>query len=117
MFDNQMKWAGWFLAWSLAGAAQAQTVPTDAAPVRPVINLGMSQATVAPTSAHPDGVPGVAGVVRTALDSDFGSRGGVTGSVGYLCGLQPGPYMSSSPASSADAEGTFLGAKLSLAFK
>jgi hypothetical protein len=52
---------------------------------------------------------------QTAIDHRF-PPGGVTGSVGYLCGLHAGPDEGAGPASSSTPVGTFLGAKLAYAF-
>ena len=52
----------------------------------------------------------------TAIDHPFGQDAAV-GSLGYLCGLRPLPNATSGAASTFGEVGTFLGAKLSLAFK
>jgi hypothetical protein len=55
------------------------------------------------------------GAAQTAIGYQFSPAG--QASVGYLCGLQPGPNESGGPASTFDPEGTFLGGQFKLAFK
>lgn len=53
----------------------------------------------------------------TAVDHKFAERNDLTGSLGFLCGLQPGHTENGSAAAyGIDPHGRFLGAKLSLAF-
>jgi hypothetical protein len=54
------------------------------------------------------------GVARTEIDY---RRDNLVGSLGYLCGLEPGPNEAGGLVSSYEPAGTFLGAKLSLAFR
>ncbi len=56
-----------------------------------------------------------AGEARTSLDRRF-AKDGVTGSLGFLCGLQPRLDEHSGSAYGIDPHGRFLGAKLSRAF-
>ncbi len=57
------------------------------------------------------------GVARTSVDHRFGHAGPV-GSAGFLCGLQPGLKDSAAGRTgSYDAQGKFLGARLSLPFR
>ena len=56
-----------------------------------------------------------AGEARTSVDRRF-ARDGVTGSLGFLCGLQPRLDEHSGAAYGIDPHGRFLGAKLSRAF-
>lgn len=54
---------------------------------------------------------------KTAIDRRFSSRDDLIGSVGFLCGLQPGHGDSGGAAAyGIDPHGRFLGAKLSIAF-
>ncbi len=53
-----------------------------------------------------------AGLARTSLDGRIGDKG-PTGSLGFLCGLQP----SGDSRAGSDPHGRFLGAKLSFAFR
>jgi opacity protein-like surface antigen len=58
-----------------------------------------------------------AGVARTSVDRRLRSQD-VTGSLGFLCGLQPGAERSGAAAANGyDPSGRFLGAKLSFAFR
>jgi opacity protein-like surface antigen len=58
-----------------------------------------------------------AGVARTSVDRRLRSED-VTGSLGFLCGLQPGAERSGAAAANGyDPSGRFLGAKLSFAFR
>ena len=63
--------------------------------------------------AHPSTVAET-GFPQNSIDRPFASK--ALAQVGYLCGLQPGPDESRGVASSYEPEGTFLGAKLSMAF-
>ena len=55
---------------------------------------------------------------RTALDRKFASNDRLSGSVGFLCGLQPGHNDTGAGAAyGADPHGRFVGAKFSIAFK
>jgi hypothetical protein len=105
----------------LAGAAAAQSdddlraavlKPSPAA-ARPALDLSRLNT----TSASPDaGDPDAA---KTAVDHRFVGSG-LTGSVGYLCGLDSYPHDAMplrGPASSYGRDSTFLGAKLSYAFR
>jgi hypothetical protein len=58
---------------------------------------------------------GVAAIGPTAVDHHFASD--KVGSVGYLCGLAPGPNESGGVASGYEPAGTFLGGQFKLAFK
>ncbi len=104
------------LAFGSVARAQTPTLsiklPAAAAPVSDLSDPRLFRVTAPPTpeAARP------AGTVKTAIDHAFGSKDGVTGSLGYLCGLQPGPNETSGFASSYYEVGTFLGAQLHLAF-
>lgn len=56
-----------------------------------------------------------AGEARTSVDRRL-AKGGLTGSLGFLCGLQPRLDENSGGAYGIDPHGRFLGAKLSRAF-
>jgi hypothetical protein len=119
---------------SLAGAAKAQ------APARPFSPLPVYRAAPAtPTAGRSDAeiaraavdltAPRTplalsyaqtvalreAGEARTSVDRRF-AKDGVTGSLGFLCGLQPRLDEHSGAAYGIDPHGRFLGAKLSRAF-
>jgi len=54
---------------------------------------------------------------KTAVDHKFDSRSDITGSLGFLCGLQPGHNDTGGVAAyGVDPHGRFVGAKLSFAF-
>ena len=115
-------------ALALTTAAVAQTSPNGAS-ARPspaaqaTVKAGDETATKLSRAlfARPEAwtrAPGDA-QLPTAVDRRFASDR-VVGSVGYLCGLDShafGDAESRGPASGFDREDTFLGAKLSYAFK
>jgi hypothetical protein len=110
-----------------AGAADAQAaMPADIL-ARAVLAAPSRTATGGPASppgldlSRPKGsryasdLP--AGIARTSIDHRFEDDGAV-GSVGYLCGLQPGEKMyGAAGAPGYDPMGKFLGAKLSFALR
>lgn len=51
------------------------------------------------------------GTVRTSVDRDLSAKG-LSGSVGYLCGLAPNPSEANGTVTSTEPVGTFLGAQL-----
>jgi len=58
----------------------------------------------------------VAGIAKTSMESRFTESDDVTGSLGFLCGLQPGQKPTGAAAARGyDPNGRFLGAKLSIA--
>jgi hypothetical protein len=58
-----------------------------------------------------------AGIAKTSLDY-AGPADGVTGSLGFLCGLKPGAERTgAATARGYDPHGRFVGAKLSFAFR
>lgn len=66
------------------------------------------------TGDKPVRIPGVA---KTAIDHAF-DPDGVTGSLGFLCGLNPGNAKDGAAAARGyDPTGRFVGAKLRLAFR
>jgi hypothetical protein len=107
-----------------AGAASAQVAakPADilaqailAAPPHPAANRSAFDLSRPQASRYASPLP--AGIARTSIDHRFEDDGAV-GSVGYLCGLQPGEKMhGAAGASGYDPMGKFLGAKLSFAFR
>ena len=55
---------------------------------------------------------------RTAVDHRFAGKSNVTGSLGFLCGLQPGHNDTGGAAAyGVDPHGRFVGARLSFAFR
>ena len=115
-------------ACAFAGAADAQTASPGAlslAPFRP----GIAQAADQPAIDLSNGAPArtyaqisamrAAGVAQTSVDHRFASKGdgGLIGSVGFLCGLQPGQTDKGAAAAYGyDPQGRFVGAKLHVAF-
>ena len=61
-----------------------------------------------------DGPARPKGTVQTAVDVRFNPK--AVGSLGYLCGLQPGPNDQGGVRSSSDPAGTFLGGQFKVAF-
>ena len=97
-------------------SATAQVHFAGEAP-RPVPDLADPLDPQAPTKlqAHP---LDSAVFAKTTLDHRFSSRDDVTGSVGFLCGLQPGHTESGAAAAyGSDPHGRFVGAKFSIAFR
>jgi hypothetical protein len=103
----------------VASAAAAQTPPSGQSALPPVkLDLSSLNAYSADRYANPD-TPASDAANRTAIDHRFGEAG-PTGSLGYLCGidkLRHDDPQRGGPASSFGREGTFLGAKLSYAFR
>lgn len=113
---------------AFAGGAGAQTVSSVAlslAPFRggiaqpadpPPIDLSNSPAARAYAQIS---ALRAAGVAQTSVDHHFTSKGdgGLIGSVGFLCGLQPGQTDKGAAAAYGyDPQGRFVGAKLHVAF-
>ncbi|MDB5436642.1 MAG: hypothetical protein JWR47_2899 [Phenylobacterium sp.] len=124
-------------ALAFAGAAQAQTaarpltlapyraeavaaslpVKAPAGAVRPAADLADPLDPLAPTAVQASSVESAV-FAKTAVDHRFGPREDITGSVGFLCGLQPGHNEAGGAAAyGVDPHGRFLGAKLSFAFR
>ncbi|HEY2752272.1 hypothetical protein [Phenylobacterium sp.] len=107
-----------------AGAAKAQTAPQTEAPAkadfaasRSGVDLANPLDPLAPMTIQARPME-TAVFAHTALDHRFSSRDDVTGSLGFLCGLQPGHTESGGAAAyGSDPHGRFLGAKLSFAFR
>jgi hypothetical protein len=123
-----------------AGAAQAQT--TDAAPRLDLRLAGLAQTDIAaapvarPVGVAPQPTPDLANPLdpyaptklvvnplesavfaTTAVNHRFDRADKVTGSVGFLCGLQPNHTDSGGVAAyGVDPHGRFVGAKLAFAF-
>lgn len=117
------------LALAFAGAAHADPTRADAAaqrfaaeaPPEPLFKVALksgadlSDPALFLASAKDDAAPvRPRGTVQTALDYRLSpSR---MASVGYLCGLQPGPNETSGAMSSFEPIGTFLGGQFKVAF-
>jgi hypothetical protein len=117
----------------MAGAAQAQPLDLSlralaAAPATPVARPADALATAVPDLANPldpmaptrlqSKTLDTAVFARTAVERHFAKRDDLTGSFGFLCGLQPGHADSGAAAAyGSDPHGRFVGAKFSLAFR
>jgi hypothetical protein len=122
MIRNRVKAALVLATLALAGAAHAQMAGQAAAPslsriawtAAPRLDLADPRLSLATPYAQraTDATPGMP---KTAIDHSFAPD--QVGSLGYLCGLQPGPNERGGPASAFDPEGTFLGGQLKLAFR
>lgn len=106
-----------------AGSAQAQTAAQAlmAAPLKATSKgVALDLAPRANFSPRYDGAPAprIPGVAKTAVDHSFDDPG-VTGSLGFLCGLEAGAerQFGSAAARGYDASGRFVGAKLRVAFR
>lgn len=96
------------LALAQAGAVFAQTArPPE--PTKPALNLSDAHVSIGPAG-------GQVTANRTSVDRTFGPQA-LTVSAGYLCGLQPLSDRTPGPASTFGPVSTFLGGKLSYAFK
>ena len=100
-----------------AAAASPLAVKVGGGPARPTADLANPLDALAPTAIQASSVESAV-FARTAVDHRFSRRDDVTGSVGFLCGLQPGHNETGAAAAyGADPHGRFLGAKLSFAFR
>lgn len=99
-------------------AAPASPVPRPAdAPARSVPDLANPLDPMAPTKLQSKTLD-TAVFARTAVERRLGRRDDLTGSFGFLCGLQPGHTESGAAAAyGSDPHGRFLGAKFSVAFR
>jgi hypothetical protein len=95
-----------------AKAAPLVPVAADAAPAKPGSDLAdprLFRVTVEdPAMSRPKGT------IQTAVDHRFSQR--ALGSIGYLCGMQPGPLDGAGIRSASAPAGTFLGGQLKVAF-
>jgi hypothetical protein len=83
----------------------------DGAPAaRPILNL-LARAPRAGRTAEQEAMR-AAGLARTSVDRRLDD--GVTGSLGFLCGIEPG--FAGNAITGSDPHGRFLGAKLSFGF-
>jgi len=103
-----------------AGSAAAQAIAPSQAlaqAVRPDLARSPIVAlTLDPKSAEAHALKR-AGIARTAIDRRL-SGDDLTGSLGFLCGIQPGADRNGAAAArGVDPSGRFVGAKLSLAFR
>jgi hypothetical protein len=110
---------GLSLALALGGIAQAgtgedaQRLAAAVLAPRPALTAPHSVAPVRGADSGPARLPGVA---KTAVDRKLDD--GATGSLGFLCGLQPGAdRYGAGAAHGYDPTGRFVGAKLSFAFR
>jgi hypothetical protein len=107
-----------------ASAAQAQTAAEAlmSAPLKATSN-GVALDLVTPAPAYAPRYAGapqprIPGVARTSVDRRFDDQG-VVGSLGFLCGLEPGAERRGGAAATRgyDPSGRFVGAKLRMAFR
>ncbi len=104
-----------FGALASVGAAHAQIAPlTLAPPAKPALSLSDDQVRIGFNAAAEAGA--APSTNRTSVDHTFGPQQ-ATVSAGYLCGLEPPSDRTPGPASTFGPVSTFLGAKLTLAFK
>jgi hypothetical protein len=113
--------AGQALVFQPYRAASAATEPlavkVGGGRVRPAADLANPLDALAPTAVQARPMESAV-FARTAVDHRFSRRDDITGSVGFLCGLQPGHTEAGGAAAyGADPHGRFLGAKLSFAFR
>ncbi len=98
-----------------AGAAHAQSAGPVPLQSHPALNLSDARVSIGrPASESAGPAPSVTN--RTSVDHSFGPQN-VTASVGYLCGLEPPSDRTPGPASTFGPISTFLGGKLTYAFK
>ena len=97
-----------------APLAAAPASRTDAEIARQAIDLTAPRTPLALSYAQTVALR-EAGEARTSVDRRF-AKGDLTGSLGFLCGLQPRLDEHSGSAYGIDPHGRFLGAKLSRAF-
>jgi hypothetical protein len=99
------------------GAAEPLNVKVAGGPARPAADLANPLDALAPTAVQASPMESAV-FARTAVDRRFSRRDDVTGSIGFLCGLQPGHTEAGGAAAyGEDPHGRFLGAKLSFAFR
>jgi len=100
-----------------AGVAAAAALPVKApaAAALPAPDLANPLDALAPTAVPANAIQSAV-FAKTAVDHRFSDRSDVTGSFGFLCGLQPG-HGDAGSAYGVDPHGRFVGAKLSFAFR
>ena len=116
-------------ALALTGSAHAATTPADAQAAARTLQSLLPHATEAPRPADlasavlpvRDTLAGAvrlpAGVARTSIDHSF-SPGKISGSAGFVCGLQDSlEHSGAREITGYDPHGRFVGAKLSFAFR
>ena len=109
------------IALAAGGAAQAQTAealmkaPLRATTTGVAVDLTSPSAGFTPRySQAPE--PRIPGVAKTSVDHRYDE--GVIGSLGFLCGLEPGAERKGAAAMRGyDQTGRFVGAKLRVAFR
>ena len=99
-------------------AAEVALLPIKAvAASRPAPDLANPLDPLAPTAIQIRSVESAV-FAKTAVEHRFSRRQDITGSLGFLCGLQPGHTESGGAgAYGTDPHGRFVGAKLSFAFR
>jgi hypothetical protein len=101
----------------VAGAASAQDLAADRLLAEAVRPAPRTEIRLAQPYADAYAMR-QAGIARTSIDRKLAGDDAVTGSLGFLCGLQPGAERSGMAAARGqDPNGRFLGAKVSLAFR
>lgn len=118
----KVRFAAWTLVLALAGTgvAQAQSAPLALSPMPaaaaqpPALDLSRLRRAADFTDAEAQSIR--TGVAKTAVDRRISE--GLSGSLGFLCGLHPSVGDDGASAMrGVDPQGRFLGAKLSLAFR
>lgn len=100
-----------------AEAAPSAAIKLASPAARPAPDLANPLDPLAPTTLQPQALE-TAVFAKTALNHRFARREDLTGSVGFLCGLQPGHAVGGADgAYGVDPHGRFVGAKFSIAFK
>jgi hypothetical protein len=100
-----------------SAAAESLAVKVGGGPARPAADLANPLDALAPTAVQASPMESAV-FARTAVDRRFSRRDDITGSIGFLCGLQPGHTEAGGAAAyGGDPHGRFLGAKLSFAFR
>lgn len=99
---------------ALAGAAHAQPRPEAIPAVK--LDLSSSRTSFA-VHYQPAGEPRIRGVAKTSVERRL-SEEGLTGAMGFMCGLQSGAELGGAAAMRGyDRTGRFVGARLSLPFR
>jgi hypothetical protein len=82
----------------------------------PALDLSSAKTSFA-VRYEPVGEPRIRGVAKTSVERRL-SEGGLKGSMGFMCGLEPGKAPRGGPAMRGyDPTGRFVGARLALAFR